>query len=246
MKRATVLDAHGNALSPCPEQKARALVSAGKARLLSEAPLTIQLDYAVECVPQPLPDVTSGAGQRLLLHICCAPCATYTVKHLRAEGWEVTGYWHNPNIHPYSEHEKRREALVSLAGELGLPILWEPGYDLLAFLRAVVGHERFGERCALCYALRLERLARTAQAQGFAAFSTTLLISPYQDQAVLHRVGEALGARYGVAFHFENLRRGFAEHHRLAEHYGLYRQRYCGCLFSEWEALDRQTTTRVR
>jgi epoxyqueuosine reductase len=180
----------------------------------------------------------TGAGKRLLLHICCGPCATYSVRRLRDEAWELTGLWFNPNIHPFSEHERRRETLASFAAQVALPVQWESGYEMPAFLRAVVGHEAFRERCQVCYRLRLERAARAAAAGGYDAYCTTLLISPYQDQAAIRRIGEELGAQHGVPFYFENLRRGYAETPRPCEQYGLYRQRYCGCLYSEWEALE--------
>lgn len=180
----------------------------------------------------------------ILLHVCCGPCATYTVKRLREEGWEVTGYWFNPNIQPYSEHERRREALAKFAEAVNLPVIWEPGYEMVTFLREVAGRERFRERCLLCYRLRLERTALVAAERGFQTLTTTLLISPYQDQEAIRALGEELAGARGLAFYFENFRRGFAEHHRLAREYDLYRQRYCGCVYSEWEALDRQATTR--
>jgi len=186
-----------------------------------------------------------AANRHILLHICCGPCATYTVKRLREEGWDVTGYWFNPNIQPYSEHERRREALIKFADAVSLPIIWEPGYEMVSFLREVVGHERFRERCTFCYRLRLERTARVAAERGFEAMTTTLLISPYQDQKAIRTLGEELAQARGLAFYFENFRQGFAEHHRLAKEYDLYRQRYCGCVYSEWEALDRQAATRL-
>lgn len=174
--------------------------------------------------------------KRILLHICCAPCSTYSVKSLREGGWEVTGHWFNPNIHPYSEHEKRRGTLARYAEEIALGVLWEPGYEMPAFLRTVVGHERFRERCSLCYRLRLERTAQVAAAQGYDTMTTTLLISPYQDQQALRSIGEELASAYGLQFYYEDFRQGFAEHYRLARGHGLYMQRYCGCIYSEWEA----------
>jgi len=148
----------------------------------------------------------------------------------------VTAFWCNPNIHPFGEHERRRESLARYASETGLSVVWEPGYDMISFLRRVVGHERVGERCALCYEQRLARTAQRAAELGMDAICTTLLISPYQDQALIRRLGEDAAAQHGVTFYFENLRRGFAEHHRLAVEHNLYRQDYCGCIYSEWEA----------
>ncbi|NLG51445.1 MAG: hypothetical protein GX552_15180 [Chloroflexi bacterium] len=249
MRNAVVLDNQGNRLSPCSEDKARKLLAAGKAELVSEEPLTIRLPYAAR-VPapeqKPAEEMAPGRGKRILLHICCGPCATYTVQRLRQEQWQVTGYWFNPNIHPFSEHERRRETLAQFAEQVQLPVLWEQGYAMPAFLRAVAGRERFRERCAICYRMRLESAAQAAAREGYDAFTTTLLISPYQDQRLIRAIGEELAQQHGVAFYFENFRQGFAEHHRLAEEYGLYKQRFCGCIYSEWEALDREAATHAR
>jgi hypothetical protein len=242
----TVLDGDGKRLSPCSEERAAALVAAGKARLVSESPQVIQI-AAVVSLPQPQPPgAESLLGRRILLHICCAPCATFTAQHLGARGAAVTGYWYNPNIQPYSEHEKRRGTLARYAEEVGLSVLWEPRYDTVSFLRCVVGHEGPGERCALCYRLRLEQTASAAARGGFDLFSTTLLISPYQQVEAIRAIGEELSQCHGVSFYFENLRRGFSEHHRLAREHSLYQQRYCGCLYSEWESLDPAAPTRRR
>jgi hypothetical protein len=181
-----------------------------------------------------------GDGMRILLHICCAPCATYTINRLREEGFEVTGFWYNPNIHPWTEHEMRRESMVKYAEAVGLPMIWKERYDMPLFLRAVVGHERFGERCAICYRLRLEKTANVASERGFDAFTTTLIISPYQDQELIRHIGEKVGTRYGVEFYFEDFRRGWSERGRLTREHGLYRQQYCGCIFSEWERYNKQ------
>ena len=250
MPKATVLDARGKKLSPCPEEKARKLIHLGKASCVSEDPLVVRLHRTVE-IPQPAPQPGSESGKapegkQILLHICCGPCATYTVRRLREQGAVITGHWFNPNIHPYSEHERRREALAEYAEEIGLPVIWEPGYEMPEFLREVAGRERFRERCSICYRMRLKRTAHVAASHGFDSFTTTLLISPYQDQKSIRHIGEELGSRCGAPFYFENLRRGFAEHHRLAKKHNLYMQRYCGCIYSEWEALDRQASTHPR
>lgn len=196
--------------------------------------------------PEGAPAARPLEGQRVLLHICCAPCATYTAQHLAELGATVTGYWYNPNIHPYSEHELRREALLRYADEIALPVLWEPGYEMPAFLQAVCGREDQRTRCGICYRVRLGRAAQQAAELGFDAFTTTLLISPYQDLDGIGRVGCEMGAAYGVSFHFQDLRQGFAEHYRLARQHDLYQQRYCGCVYSEWEARDRGASTRTR
>lgn len=242
MSRVTVVDAEGRILSSCPDDKAHRLLASGRATLVSWDPFVIRLDRVVDLPsPPPTEKVDSPAGRRILLHICCAPCATYTVKRLREEGAQPTGYWFNPNIHPFGEHEKRRETLVRYAPAIDLPIVWEPGYEMPAFLQTVADEPALGVRCRACYRLRLERTAQAATLQGYDAFSTTLLISPYQNQRAIRELGEELATIYGVPFYFENFRQGFAEHHRLAQEYDLYRQHYCGCLYSEWEAWQHRT-----
>lgn len=242
---AIVLDLNGQQVSSTNELKARRLLERGKATLVSDDPFTIRLTYAVDLPAQPAAEAENlvGEGGRILLHVCCAPCATYTASRLREIGFDVTGYWYNPNVQPFSEHERRRETLARYAGDIGLPIIWEFGYEMVEFLRIVSGHEQFGERCKLCYRMRLEQAAQVAAREGFDAFTTTLLISPYQNQAAIRALGEAAAAQYGVAFFFENFRRGWAEHSRMTREHGLYSQHYCGCVYSEWEALDRNAPT---
>jgi predicted adenine nucleotide alpha hydrolase (AANH) superfamily ATPase len=249
MPEAIVLDKKGRRLSTTSEEKARRLVQAGKATVEQAEPLTIRLTYEVT-VPEPATETDTaplpGRGRRLLLHVCCAPCATYTAQRLRELAFEVTGYWYNPNIHPFSEHERRRETLARYADEIDLPMIWEPGYEIVKFMRAIHGREQFRERCRICYRVRLDRTARIAARDGFDAFTTTLLISPYQDQAAIAEIGEQAGAQHGPVFFFENFRQGWAEHHRIVHEHELYSQRYCGCVYSEWEALDRSATTYPR
>ena len=232
---AIVLDAAGRRLSPCPVGRARALVVAGRADLVAEEPLTIRLQRAVE-MPEPRQKpAPAGRGKRILLHTCCGPCAAYPVKRLRDQEFEVSAFWYNPNVQPFCEHERRREALGQLAAAVNLPVLDAPGYELVPFLRAVCGHEAFGERCRICYRLRLERTAQVAREQGHDAFTTTLLISIHQDEGAIREVGEQVGSEAGVPFHYERFRCGWGERGRLASEHGLYRQDYCGCIYSEWE-----------
>ncbi|MGI6208453.1 MAG: epoxyqueuosine reductase QueH [Anaerolineae bacterium] len=182
---------------------------------------------------------TSNADDSILLHICCAPCATYPVEHLREAGLDVRGFWYNPNIHPWQEHEARRASLVSYAARVGLPVEWQPGYDAVAFLRAVAGRETARDRCRVCYALRLGAAAARTQALGLPRFTTTLLISPYQDQDLIRAAGQEAAAAHGVEFYFENFRRGWSVRGQRVREYNLYRQQYCGCLFSEFERYTR-------
>jgi predicted adenine nucleotide alpha hydrolase (AANH) superfamily ATPase len=232
-----VFDTNGQQLSPTTIEKAQKLVAQGKATLVSEKPFTIQIPYAVELPPEleSAEEGSIGEDRRILLHVCCGPCGTYTIERLREEGLVVTGFWYNPNIHPWQEHQQRRESLSRYAEAVNLPMLWHERYEMPLFLRAVVGHERFRQRCAICYRMRLEKTAQVAARQGFGAFTTTLLISPHQDQELIRRIGEEVAAQYDIEFYFENFRRGWLERGRLTREHDLYRQQYCGCIYSEWE-----------
>jgi predicted adenine nucleotide alpha hydrolase (AANH) superfamily ATPase len=237
MGKAQVLDSKGRRLSPCPLDRARRLVAEGRATLVSEEPLTIQLPREVRLPSREEPDEAPrpGEGMSILLHACCGPCSTYTIDRLREQGFEVTVLWYNPNIQPYSEHQRRLASMESYAQSVGLPLLREGSYEMVQFLRLVAGRESHGERCALCYRMRLERTAEVAASYGFDAFTTTLLISPHQDQTLLRQIGESIAGKQAVDFHFENFRRGWSERGRLTREHDLYRQQYCGCVYSEWE-----------
>ena len=175
---------------------------------------------------------------RLLLHICCAPCSGYCIDSLREEGVEPAGFWYNPNIHPYQEYKARRDALVDYAGSAGLELTVWDEYGLRDFVRAVAGD--LDRRCPLCYACRLEETARYAAEHGFSCFSTTLLVSPYQDHDDICRTAEALAERYGVGFLYRDFRTGFRQGQAKARELGLYMQKYCGCVFSEEERYAKQ------
>ena len=175
---------------------------------------------------------------QLLLHTCCAPCSVYCVDSLRAEGIEPTAFWYNPNIHPYQEYRSRRDALADYAASISQALAVRDEYGLRDFVRAVA--EDIGGRCAHCYACRLEETARYAAGHGFTHFSTTLLVSPYQDHDGIRRAAEALAARYGVAFLYRDFRPGFRQGQSKARALGLYMQKYCGCVFSEEDRYAKQ------
>jgi tRNA A37 threonylcarbamoyladenosine dehydratase/predicted adenine nucleotide alpha hydrolase (AANH) superfamily ATPase len=170
---------------------------------------------------------------RLLFHCCCGPCATACIESLSAEGTTPTLFWYNPNIHPLAEYHKRRDALSAFAAaeNLELEIIDEYGQE--AFLSAMDGKTEAPERCSICYRMRLERTAAYAAEKGFDAFSTSLLISPWQQHDVLRGLGEELAARYGVEFIYRDFRPLFQRSRILARASGLYMQKYCGCMFSE-------------
>ena len=131
------------------------------------------------------------------------------------------------------EHQRRLESIQMLAEGAALPLIIAEGYEMIDYFQAVVGHE--ADRCTDCYRLRMKKTAKVARAHGFDAFTTTLLISPYQDQKLIKEIGESEGESAGMKFFFEDFRDGFRESHRMAEDLGLYRQKYCGCVYSEWE-----------
>jgi predicted adenine nucleotide alpha hydrolase (AANH) superfamily ATPase len=242
MDKAIVLDAAGHELSPCSAERAHQLIAAGKADLVDPSPLTIRLRRKVDLPPPPEEPEPPGLNKRILLHVCCGPCGTYPALRLREEGFAVTAFWYNPNIHPSSEHERRREALLQFAQVEELPVVEWPEYEMVDFLRAIVGQEAFGQRCRICYRIRLARTAQVARERGFDAFTTTLLISPYQDEEMIQAIGEEL-AEEGVRFHYERFRRGWSERGRLAKAHQLYRQDYCGCIYSEWERRQEATAS---
>lgn len=230
-RRVRVIDAQGRELSPTGAERASKLVEAGRAAYVPGSPTTIRLPYPV-ALPEPRRvEPAIAPGTPLLLHVCCGPCATYPVPYLRGLGFGVTGWWYNPNIQPVGEHALREESARRLATREGLP-LPAGSYEPERFTEAVRGHTGRPERCRRCYRLRLEETARAAHERGIEAFTTTLLISPYQDQAAIRQIGEEIAQQQGLRFYFDNLRRGWAQRGRLAREYGLYQQQYCGCRFS--------------
>ena len=172
-------------------------------------------------------------NNRLLIHCCCAHCAAYTVKHFREEGYEISALWYNPNIHPYLEHQNRFEAMKLLAQKIDLPMIIIQGYDFISYFREVVGREK--ERCGYCFRLRLSKTADTALKMCFTAFTTTLLISPHQKHELIRQVGSQLARETGVDFLYADLRKRYSDSRHLTKPLKLYRQQYCGCIYSEWE-----------
>ncbi|TWJ13900.1 epoxyqueuosine reductase QueH [Geobacter argillaceus] len=170
---------------------------------------------------------------KILLHVCCGPCAIYPVNALRAAGFDVTAFFYNHNIHPYQEYCRRLETVREYADKAGLALIVRDEYNLEEFLRSVAGTP--AERCGYCYFSRLEAVAAKAAELGCDAFSSTLLYSRYQKHDDIRRLGEQAAARHGVAFHYDDYRRGWQEGIRLSKELGLYRQQYCGCIYSEKE-----------
>ncbi len=171
---------------------------------------------------------------KLLLHTCCAPCLIYPLGQLRQKGFKVGGFFYNPNIHPVGEYKQRSQAVADFGRELDINVDF-PEYNPQDFFQAVNLSQTAPARCSLCWRLRLEKTAATAGEKGFDYFSTTLLVSPYQDQELLRKIGEDISRRQGVNFYYEDFRPGFRKAHDEARARGMYCQKYCGCIYSEIE-----------
>ena len=183
---------------------------------------------------------------KLLLHICCGPCACYSVKKLRADGIEPTGYFFNPNIHPYKEWAHRLSVAKEYAEKVGLALITDENYMLRQFLRRALAAEKEdgitfegGGRCRMCYAWRLTETAKFAAANGYDAFSSTLFYSIHQQHEMMRETAQKVAAAYGVKFYYEDFRRGWQEGIDISKELGLYRQPYCGCIFSEEERYSK-------
>ena len=176
--------------------------------------------------------------ESVLLHSCCAPCSVYCIDTLRESGIEPTSLWFNPNIHPYQEYRARRDTLIDYGAQIGVDVRVLEDYGLRAFVRAVASD--IDRRCAHCYTIRLGTAAKYAADYGFRAFTSSLLISPYQNHELLKSVGEAMGKQYGVEFLYRDFRPGFRAGQAKARELGLYMQKYCGCVFSEEDRYQKQ------
>jgi hypothetical protein len=169
----------------------------------------------------------------ILMHVCCGPCLMYPLKRLTEKGHKLTGFWYNPNIHPYTEYQNRLEAVRYLEWARDFPMIYENSYDLVEYLKVVLPH--LDDRCRFCYQLRLARTASVTKEKGFEAFSTTLLVSPTQKHELINEIGEELAKKYDIKFFYADLRPGYYEGKGMAKELNLYRQKYCGCIFSEKE-----------
>ena len=170
---------------------------------------------------------------KVLLHICCANCAIYPIKSMKEDGHEVMGFFYRHNIHPYTECLKRQEALDAYAEKIDLKVIYQEGYDLEGFIQNVAFRE--SERCNYCYHDRLRSTALIAKRGKFNSFSSTLLYSKHQNHELIRSMGESIGKAVGVPFLYHDYREGWKEGIECSKQMGLYRQHYCGCIYSEKE-----------
>lgn len=188
-----------------------------------------------------------GEAPTLFLHGCCAPCSSYVLEYL-SDYFQITLFYYNPNISPRAEYDRRAAEVRRLVAELPAKnrvTLLEGNYDPEPFFELARGHEaepEGGERCALCYALRLREAARLAKQGGFDYFTTTLSISPYKNAQKLNEIGAALEREFGVRYLYSDFKKrdGYRRSIALSERYGLYRQNYCGCVFSKAQSEENR------
>lgn len=184
----------------------------------------------------------------LLLHACCAPCSSYVLEYLNGF-FDITLFYYNPNISPETEYKKRVAELSRLIGEMPLKRavkLTEGEYAPERFAEIAKGLENIpegGERCFKCYELRLSRAAQEAKAGGFDYFTTTLSVSPHKNAEKLNSIGGALSEEFGVPYLFSDFkkRNGYKRSCELSALYGLYRQNYCGCVYSKAARREEKT-----
>lgn len=176
--------------------------------------------------------------KRLLLHICCGPCSITTLKKLLADGYEVTGLFYNPNIHPLTEYVKRRDGCIQVAEKLGIKVIIKDNeYNPQQWFRDVAYRE--SNRCFHCYARRLERTAQIAKKGNFDFFTTTLLYSKHQKHDDIAALGRDLESA-NTKFLYHDFREGWQEGIETSKEWGIYRQQYCGCLYSENERYQKE------
>ena len=186
-------------------------------------------------------------GTPLLLHACCGPCAIMPAERLRDAGFAVTLWYMNPNIHPLTEYLRRREAVGECAARLGVAVRYGDGaWDVRAWLAAPEAQEPPPARCEWCCKSRLRAVAAAAAALGFPYFSTSLLYSRYQPHAAIAAEGRALAAADGPGFVYADFREDWQAGIDRSKEWGLYRQPYCGCIFSEAERYHKKLARCIR
>jgi len=177
--------------------------------------------------------------KNLLLHICCAPCATGVIHKLKSDGgFDITGYYYNPNIHPSAENEARKNSVKALAADENIRVLYDDSVMVDYWKKNLAGEKL--RRCEFCYALRVNHIAKTARESGFDSFTTTLLISPWQDHEKIRKIAETAADRYGVEFIYRDFRPLYREGKNEAYKRGYYLQKYCGCIFSYQESVHKK------
>ena len=183
--------------------------------------------------------------EKILLHMCCGPCACWPTKKLREENFEPVGFFFNPNIHPHTEWKLRLKTARDFAAKVDMKFFSDNHYRLREFLEKVWGvvdeadtiqfGDGFHKRCGICYSWRLSEAARFAAENNFETFTSTLFYSRHKNHELMKKIAETFAKKFGVKFFYEDFRAGWQEGIDLSLELGLYRQNYCGCIFSEEE-----------
>ena len=173
--------------------------------------------------------------KKLLLHVCCAPCSPHVIELLQKE-FDLIAFFYNPNIHPQEEYERRLAEVERYCRERTI-VLVKGEYDTERWFSSVKGMEEQkegGDRCDICYRLRLEKTALTARMHAIGYFATTLTVSPYKKALVINRIGRDAGEQYARVFYEADFKKqdGFKKSCELSKQYNFYRQTYCGCIYS--------------
>ena len=195
--------------------------------------------------PAPLP--WPGGHNKVLLHLCCAPCSGAIIEVMQASGIDLTVYFYNPNIHPRLEYDRRKDEAKRFAHRIAVPFVdADPDVDTwMARMRGLEQEPERGHRCTLCFDLRLTQAAGHAHAHGFPVLATSLGISRWKDQRQVHDSGQRAAARYpGLIFWDHNWRKqgGTQRMSAISQREGFYRQDYCGCVYSLRDTRARRAT----
>lgn len=173
---------------------------------------------------------------RLLLHICCAPCAVAVAETLlERPGMEVEGFFYNPNIHPAEEFQKRKDTVKRMSEDLDLPVSFDDE-NMLDLWKHDLNDKDKSFRCRTCYSIRLEKIAQFAKKNAFDGFTTSLLISPYQDHELIKDLGSVIAERHGLQFLYEDFRGLYRKGREISRARNYYMQKYCGCVLSYSES----------
>ncbi len=171
--------------------------------------------------------------EKILLHICCGPCATGGVEKINTQIYELIGFYYNPNIHPQEEYTKRLQETVDFFKSNNLKLII-PEYDPQQYFKKIAGDENNKDkRCLKCWQLRLETTAQKATELGINTIGTTLRISPYQNQTKLLKISQEIAGRYNLNFYSDDLSAYYRYSVETSKRLGMYRQKYCGCTFSK-------------
>lgn len=186
-----------------------------------------------------------GKRPRILLQVCCAPCSSQVLTRLRKD-FQVDIFYYNPNIYPPEEYDKRAQTVESLVSAMALEskviIAENKPEDFYSYVEGRKDDVEGGESCYRCYELRLRETVRLAKEKGYDYFTTSLSISPYKNSKWLNEIGEKLEKEYGISYLYSDFKKknGYKSSIELSKKYHLYRQDYCGCVFSYKEMLERK------